>query len=120
LRESNVSRAGYPLLSLILGNGTLISGLYLVVGMGTEVLRRFRPSEGVLRFAFALDALPLRVLDTLHLAGALRDAYLLGAVSGFQLRLVFGGTTLAVIFSVATVLGAFFWALHRTSLKSGG
>jgi hypothetical protein len=94
-----------PLVRLVLGNALTLAAGYLAVGVLVESLRRVYPSRSVLTLSFALDALPAQVLAVCGFLEPLRDAYLQGHVSEAGLRAIFGGTALAVIFSLAALLG---------------
>ncbi len=94
-----------PLVRLVVLNALTLSAGYLIIGLVVECIRRLYPSRGVLTLSFALDALPAEVLSLCGLLGPLREGYLGGHVSEAGLRGIFGGTALAVIFLLATVLG---------------
>jgi hypothetical protein len=94
----------------MLGNSFLLSAVYLALGLGVELLRRVHPSQTAMRASVALDRLPAGVLSALGVLDALRDAYLANQLSAFQLRLVFGLTTVALIFALAFVVGLVMWA----------
>jgi hypothetical protein len=94
-----------PLVRLVAGNALTLAAGYLAAGLLVESVRRLYPSRTVLTLSFALDALPAQVLSFCGLLGPLREAYLAGRLSEAGLRGIFGGTALAVIFLLATVLG---------------
>lgn len=99
------SSSSRPLVQLVAGNALTLAAGYLGVGVLVESLRRVYPSRSVLTLSFALDALPAQVLSACGFLEPLRDAYLQGRVSEAGLRAIFGGTALAVIFSLAALLG---------------
>ncbi len=105
-----------PLLKLVVGNALTLAACYLGVGVLVESIRRVYPSRNVLTLSFALDALPAQVLSVCGLLEPLREAYLQGKLSEAGLRAIFGGTALAVIFLLATVLGV-FGALVRAAIR---
>jgi len=94
-----------PLMSIMGGNAFLLSIIYLVVGLGVEVAWRVRPSLFLQRLSLSLDALPARALELTGLVVPLRDAYLSGRVSESGLRLVFGATTVCIIYGLAVGVG---------------
>jgi hypothetical protein len=99
---------------VVLANGFVLSGLYLVLGILVEAARRAWPGNHlVLRCSFALDALPSQVLERLGLTVLLRDAYTWGRVNPFELRVVFGVTTMTVILLLAAAIAAFLWGAQR-------
>jgi hypothetical protein len=99
----------YPLLQIMLGNSFLLSGIYLAGGLCVELLRRLHPTETVVRASMALDRLPAGVLHMLGLLDPVRDAYLQNDMGGLTLRLLFGFTTVALIFSLALLVGTGMW-----------
>jgi hypothetical protein len=98
-----------PLLKLVVGNALTLAACYLGVGVLVESIRRVYPSRNVL-------TLPAQVLSVCGLLEPLREAYLQGKLSEAGLRAIFGGTALAVIFLLATVLGL-FGALVRAAIR---
>ena len=106
-RELRAER--FPLLQIMLGNSFLLSGIYLAGGLLVEALRRIHPTESVVRVSIALDRLPAGVLEAVGLLGPLRDAYLQNDMGGLTLRVVFGLTTVALIFTLALLVGTGMW-----------
>lgn len=86
-------------------NAFLLSIIYLLTGIGVELARRFYPSRLVQQLSLSLDSLPARALELVGALEPLRSAYLDGRISDAQVRLVFGVTTIAVIFILAFVVG---------------
>jgi hypothetical protein len=100
------------------GNAFLLSILYLLVGLGVEVARRWRPSSFIMRLSLSLDSLPARVLELVGLMTPLREAYFSGRVTEPVLRLVFGTTTICVIFLLAVSVGLFMGTLRGFLLRN--
>jgi hypothetical protein len=117
-REAGEER--FPLLQIMLGNSFLLSGVYLVVGLLMECLRRLHPTEAVIRTTIAMDRLPAGVLEVLGLMGPIREAYLHEEVSAGTLRLVFGATTVALIFTLALVVGFGMWGAMQLQQRRAG
>ena len=99
----------FPLVQIMLGNSFLLSGIYLSCGLLVECLRRIHPSETVVRTSIALDRLPAGVLEVLGLLGPIREAYLQNNIGEMTLRVVFGLTTVALIFTLAIMVGTGMW-----------
>ncbi|PTL77744.1 hypothetical protein [Vitiosangium sp. GDMCC 1.1324] len=99
------------------GNAFLLSVLYLVVGIGVEGARRVWPSILLQRLSLSLDSLPARALELVGLMQPLRDAYFAGRLSESVLRLVFGVTTIAIIFLLAVVVGVLMGSLRSFVLR---
>jgi hypothetical protein len=102
----------FPLTRLMLGNATLLSGIYLAFGLAVELVRRYANTRWAERLSFALDALPARALEVAQLMRPLSYWYQSGALSEFWLRVVFGLTTVAIIFAMAVVVGLSLWLVR--------
>ena len=105
------------MLRLVFLNTYLLSVIYLVAGLTTELCRRFIPGPFVRRLSFALDALPSRALMKLGLMEHVRDWYESGRLNDLELRVLFSLTTLLVIFVLALVLGAVLSTLQRVATR---
>jgi len=95
-----------PLLRIMWGNAFLLSLFYLLVGLGVELALRAFPSRFLQRLSLSLDSLPARALDLSGLMEPLRAAYFSGRITESGVRVVFGLTTVAVIFVLALVVGS--------------
>ena len=105
-------RGGYPMLSIMAGNAFLLSIIYLAVGLVVELLFRFRPSRFLMRLQLSLDSLPARALELSGAMQPLSEAYLAGRITESGLRLVFGVTTILIIFVLALVVGLLMGGLR--------
>ncbi len=102
-----------PLMRIMSGNAFLLSVVYLLVGTVVEGARRLWPDSAFLQqFSLSLDSLPARALELVGLMQPLRAAYLDNQVSPFRLRLVFGVTTIVIIFLLALVVGMVMGSLR--------
>jgi hypothetical protein len=106
-----------PLMRIMGGNAFLLSVLYLLVGIGVEGARRVYPTLFLQRLSLSLDSLPARALELVGLMQPLRDAYFAQRVSESVLRLVFGVTTIVIIFLLAVVVGVFMGSLRSLALR---
>ena len=93
-------------------NAFLLSIVYLVVGIAVEAARRFYPTRLVQRLSLSLDSLPARALELVGVMDSLRANYLNGQVPDYQVRLIFAGTTIVIIFVLAFVVGMFVGSLR--------
>jgi len=114
-----------PLLRIMWGNAFLLSLLYLVVGFGVELALRFFPSRFLQRLSLSLDSLPARALEMAGAMEPLREAYFSGRISEFGVRVIFGITTVAVIFMLALVVGTLMggvrlFVARRAWRRAGG
>jgi hypothetical protein len=103
----------FPLLRILLGNAFLLSGIYLVVGLALEVLRRIHEMDWMDSVFVVMDRLPARVLMLVGLLPKLREMYIEDQLPGYAVRLVFGLTTVVVIYALAVVVGAGMWTARR-------
>jgi len=104
--------APFPLMRIMGSNAFLLSILYLVVGIGVEGARRVWPTRFIQRLSLSLDSLPARALELVGAMQPLRDAYFSGHLSEVWVRLVFGATTVVIIFLLAVVVGLFMGSVR--------
>ena len=106
-----------PLMRIMSGNAFLLSILYLAVGVGVEAARRLWPSIFLQRLSLSLDSLPARALELVGLMQPLRNAYFSGHMPEYGLRLIFGATTVAIIFLLAVGVGLVMGTLRGFLLR---
>lgn len=106
-----------PLMRIMGGNAFLLSVLYLLVGIGVEGARRLWPSIFLQRLSLSLDSLPARALELVGWLQPLRTAYFDGKIRESVVRLVFGATTIVIIFLLAVVVGVFMGSLRSLMLR---
>jgi hypothetical protein len=99
------------------GNAFLLSILYLLVGISVEGARRLWPSIFLQRLSLSLDSLPARALELVGGMQPLRDAYFAGNITESTVRLVFGATTIVIIFLLAVLVGVFMGTLRGLFLR---
>ncbi|WP_163786100.1 hypothetical protein [Myxococcus vastator] len=118
------SRTDSPLLHIMWGNAFLLSLVYLLLGLGVELALRYFPSRFLQRLSLSLDSLPARALELTGAMEPLRAAYFSGRISEVGVRVVFGLTTMVVIFLLAmvvgTVMGGVRTLLARRAPREGG
>lgn len=95
----------YPLLRIMGSNAFLLSIVYLLVGIAVEAARRVYPTPLVKRLSLSLDSLPARALEFVGVMESLRADYLNGQLPDYQVRLIFAGTTIVIIFVLAFLVG---------------
>jgi predicted lipid-binding transport protein (Tim44 family) len=97
----------------MLGNATLLSVVYLIAAVGVEAARRVYSPRWSEKASLAIEALPARALELTGLLGPLRRAFVYGDLSAWVVRLVFGATAVAIIFTMALLVGAGMWCIRR-------
>ena len=88
-----------PLLPVLGSNAFVLSVLYLLLGIGVELGRRFYPSRLLQQLSLSLDSLPARALEMAGALGPLRLAHaeslersdVAAAVSEYESFLVLAG-----------------------------
>jgi uncharacterized membrane protein YbjE (DUF340 family) len=113
------------MLRIMASNAFLLSILYLVTGLVVELLRDWRPSRLLMRLSLSLDSLPARALEVTGLMRPLSEAYLAGRINDAWVRVIFGATTIVVIYLLALVVGLGMgslrvWLERRALRKLGG
>jgi len=105
--------AKVPVFRISLANATLLSGVYLVVGTVVEIARRTWNPRWAERLSLSLESFPARMLDLVGLFEPLRNAWLGGHLTDFQVRLIYGFTTVSLIFSLGVLVGGAMWLVAR-------
>ncbi|MCP3104835.1 hypothetical protein LZ198_38815 [Myxococcus sp. K15C18031901] len=100
------------------GNAFLLSVLYLLVGLVVEIALNRWPSRFLQRLSLSLDSLPARALELVGAMEPLRAAFFSGHIPEFGVRLVFGVTTVVVIFLLALVVGTLMGGLRYLLARS--
>ncbi len=98
-------------LKLSLTNATLLSGLYLAFGVVVEVARRVWNFRWAERMSLALEAFPARTLELVGLFDPIRRAWVENRLTGQEVRIIYGGTTVVIIFTIGAVVGLAMWGL---------
>jgi hypothetical protein len=102
-------------------NAFLLSIIYLMVGTTVEAVRRVYPTRFIQRLSLSLDSLPARALELVGWMEPLRTDYLNGQIPDYQVRLIFGVTTVVIIFLLAFAVGVLVGSLRgyveRRALK---
>ncbi|HYV44771.1 MAG TPA: hypothetical protein VFA20_07920 [Myxococcaceae bacterium] len=118
--ERQIGEERFPLVQIMLGNSFLLSAIYLGSGLVMECLRRLHPTAALVRMSVAMDRLPAGVLDAVGLLGPIREAYLHEEIGPGVLRVVFGLTTVALIFALALVVGFGMWGAMQVQRRRAG
>jgi hypothetical protein len=105
-------------LKLSLTNAALLSGLYLAFGVFVEVVRRVWNARWAERMSLALEAFPARTLELFGLFDPIRRAWVENKLSGQEVRMIYGGTTVLIIFSIGTIVGLAMWGLASLASTS--
>lgn len=106
-----------PVFRISLTNATMLSVLYLLVGAVVELVRRAFNPRWADRLSFSLEAFPARTLDLLGLYEPLKRAFLEEQISATSVRLIYGATTVGLIFTLGVLVGAAMWLVARVAKK---
>lgn len=105
--------AKVPVFRISLTNATMLSGVYLVAGALVEVVRRTWNPRWAERLSLSLEAFPARMLELLGLFEPLRRAWLDGQLKDVHVRLIYGLTTVSLIYSLGLLVGGAMWLVSR-------
>lgn len=105
--------AKLPVFRISLANATLLSGFYLVVASAVELVRRAWNPRWIDRLSLSMEAFPARTLELLGLFEPLRRAWVEGRLSDLEVRLIYGVTTVGIIFVLGLVVGLVMWGVAK-------
>lgn len=108
-----------PVFRISLNNATLLSGLYLVVAVVTELVRRQWNPRWLERVSLSLEAFPARTLELLGLFEPIRNAWVEGRLSQLEVRFIYAATTVGVIFTLGFAVGLVMWGLAALGNRGG-
>lgn len=109
--------ANVPVFKISVANASILSGVYLVVAVAVELIRRTWNPRWVDRISLSLEAFPARTLELLGLFDPLRAAWVEGRLSALGVRFVYGLTTVSVIFALGMLVGALMWLIARMAAR---
>jgi hypothetical protein len=102
-----------PVFRISLSNASLLSGLYLLIAALVEVVRRLWNPRWIDRVSLSLEAFPARTLELVGLFEPIRRAWVEDRISPLQVRLIYGVTTVVIIFTLGTLVGAVMWLIAK-------
>ncbi len=102
-----------PVFRISVHNATLLSALYLAVATVLEGIRRVWNPRWAEKACLAMEAFPARALELIGLLEPIKYAYAWGNISELQVRLIFGGVTVVVIFLLAVLVGSGMWLFAK-------
>ena len=102
-----------PIFRISVYNATLLSGTYLLIATVLEVIRRNFTARWAEKGCLEMEKFPARTLDLIGLLDPLKRAYAWGDVSDWQVRVVFGLTTIVLIFILAMLVGGGMWLFAK-------
>lgn len=109
-----------PIFRISVYNATLLSGTYLLIATVLEVIRRIFTVRWAEKACLEMEKFPARALEILGLLDPLKRAYAWGGITDWQVRLVFGLTTVTLIFVLALLVGAGMWLFARVVARKEG
>ncbi len=104
-----------PVFKISLNNATLLAGLYLVVAIAVELVRRQWNPRWLERVSLSLEAFPARTLELMGLFEPIRSAWVEGRLSQLEVRFIYAGTTVGVIFVLGFAVGLVMWAIAKVT-----
>ena len=112
--------AKIPVIRISLTNASILSGLYLLVAIAVELVRRTWNPRWVERVSRSLEDFPARTLELFGLFEPLRSAWVEGKISPLGVRLIYGLTTILVIFALGLAVGGVMWLIGRLAARPRG
>lgn len=94
-------------------NAALLSIVWLVFATASEVARRYTSWRWPERVVLAIEAFPTRLLDVVGLVAPLREAFVRGQLAPWQVRVLLGVVTVAVIAVLALAVGLVMGGVAR-------
>jgi len=110
--------ANVPVFKISLTNATILSGVYLVIAVVVELVRRAWNPRWIERVSLSLEAFPARTLELFGLFEPLRRAWVEERLSPLEVRFIYGFTTVAVIFTLGLAVGALMWLISKLAGSS--
>ena len=105
-----------PVFRISVTNATGLSAAYLLLASVLEGVRRafgFRWAEVA---ALSMESFPARLLSFVGLYDPLRRAWIEGRLNDTQVRLIYGGTVVLMVFALGMLVGVLMWLLQRVTM----
>ncbi len=106
-----------PVFRISLNNATLLSAAYLIFASLTEVVRRQWNPRWLERVSLSLEAFPARTLELLGVFDSIQRAWALGRLSQLEVRFIYAGTTVAIIFALGFLVGGLMWGVAKFATR---
>lgn len=107
--------ANVPVFKISVTNASILSGIYLLVAVLVELVRRAWNPRWIERVSLSLEAFPARTLELFGLFEPLRRAWVEERLSQLGVRFIYGLTTVAVIFSLGLAVGLVMWLISKVA-----
>ncbi|MDP2272721.1 MAG: hypothetical protein Q8N23_09040 [Archangium sp.] len=107
-----------PVFKISVTNASILSGLYLLIAVLVELVRRAWNPRWIERVSLSLEAFPARTLELFGLFEPLRRAWVEERIGPLGVRFIYGLTTVTVIFTLGMAVGAMMWIISRVAAKS--
>lgn len=106
-----------PVFKISLTNASILSALYLGIGVLVELLRKIWNPRWIDQVSLSLEAFPARTLALLGLFEPLRAAWVAGEIDQLGVRFIYGFTTIAVIFTLGMLVGFLMWLISKVAAR---
>ena len=107
-----------PVFKISLTNASNLSGVYLLIAVIVELVRRVWNPRWIERVSLSLEAFPARTLELLGLFEPMRRAWVEERLSPLEVRFIYGFTTVAVIFILGMLVGGVMWIIARLAARA--
>ena len=96
-----------------LSNASLLSVLYMVAGVIIEACRRWFHFTWAERASLSMEIFPARTLQLFGAFEPLQQAFFEQRVSDLQVRLIYAGVSVTVIFVSGLMVGTLMWGVSK-------
>jgi hypothetical protein len=111
--EVERSPRSMSLLRWSLANSTGLAATYLLVSVVVELARRLAHARWAERLSLGMESVPARTLEALGLLDPLRRHWMAGELSDLGARVVYGLTSVVLIYVLGLLVGPPMWLLAR-------
>jgi hypothetical protein len=109
--------ANVPVFKISITNASILSGLYLLVAIVVELVRRAWNPRWIERVSLSLEAFPARTLELMGLFEPLRRAWVEERITPLEVRFIYGLTTVGVIFTLGLLVGGLMWIIAKVAAR---
>lgn len=111
--EVEPSSRPVSLLRWSLANSTGLAAMYLLVSVVVELARRLAHARWAERLSLGMESVPARTLEALGLLDPLRRHWMAGELSDLGARVIYGVTSVVLIYVLGLLVGPPMWLLTR-------
>jgi hypothetical protein len=115
--ENDAPRAQRSVFRISFNNATFLVAGYLLFGALVELARRQSNWRWAERVSWSMEAFPAGVLRMIRLLNPVREAYANGDLTELQVRFIYAGAVVVVVYLIGMSVGALMWLFLRVSRR---